>query len=416
MGDVAIAAARAIGYVGAGTVEFIVEGDAFYFMEMNTRLQVEHPVTEAITGLDLVEWQFRVAAGEALPNQQSEIAFRGHAIEARLYAEDPQHNFLPATGRLSTLQPPLEAPGVRVDTGVRAGDRITIHYDPLIAKLIVWGEDRGTAVARLGAALADYRVGGLVTNREFLGRVAAHQAFRAGSIDTGFIDRFREELIPPPAPAPLAALAVASLDRVLAQQAAATSAIGGDTWSPWRRRDGWRLNGATYQDLRWRDGHQDRSLRLHYRRDGYRIEADGRGIAARVRRVGEYLIVTLDEREHRAVVLPESDDAVVVLLDGLEHRLRYIDPSVPSLGTDEASGSLTAPMPGRVIEVKVKRGEKVARGAPLMVLEAMKMEHTITAPADGMIERINYASGDLVEEGAALIEFAAEEANNAAAG
>ncbi|HUK10468.1 MAG TPA: acetyl/propionyl/methylcrotonyl-CoA carboxylase subunit alpha [Stellaceae bacterium] len=416
MGDTATAAARAVGYVGAGTVEFIVEGDAFYFMEMNTRLQVEHPVTEMITGLDLVEWQLRVAAGEPLPLRQEAILRRGHAVEARLYAEDPRHNFLPATGFLTTLRPPAEVAGVRVDTGVREGDRITIYYDPLIAKLIVWGEDRGTAVRRLAAALAEYRVAGLVTNREFLARLASHPAFERGAIDTGFIDRFHEDLIPQEEPAPLAALAAASLDRVLAQQIEAAHAQGGDPWSPWRRRDGWRLNGATYQDLRWRDGEKERHLRLHYRREGYRIEADGRDIAAQVRRVGDHLVVGLDGHEIRAAVLSDGDDAVTVQIEGIEHRLRYIDPTAPTLGAEEQSGSLTAPMPGRVVEVKVKQGAKVARGTALLVLEAMKMEHTIAAPADGVVERINYAVGDLVEEGAALIEFAAEEVSDAASG
>jgi 3-methylcrotonyl-CoA carboxylase alpha subunit len=410
LGEVAISAARAVGYIGAGTVEFIVEGDAFYFMEMNTRLQVEHPVTEAITGLDLVEWQLRVAAGEALPLRQEEIARRGHAIEARLYAEDPARNFLPSTGRLTVLTPPRSESGIRVDTGVRAGDAISIHYDPLIAKLIAWGEDRDTAVARLSRALAEYQIGGLTTNREFLYRVASDPAYRAGEIDTGFIDRHRAALIPPPAPAPSAALAAASLIRVLAQAEMwrAFAAASGDPHSPWHGRDGWRLNGATYQDLRWSDGTGERAVRVHYRGAGYHLEIgnDVGDAEARWQDDGG-LALTLDGAVHRVALLQDADP-MVILLEGIEHRLSYIDPLQPKMELDATGGRLTAPMPGKVIEVTARAGKRVKQGEALLVLEAMKMEHTIVAPADGIVERVHFAPGDLVEEGAALIAFAAD--------
>ena len=409
MGEVAISAARAVGYVGAGTIEFIAEGDTFYFMEMNTRLQVEHPVTEAITGLDLVEWQLRVAAGEPLPLEQDQIPYRGHAIEARLYAEDPQRNFLPSTGRLTVLKPPSEA-GTRVDTGARAGDTVSVHYDPLIAKLIVWGEDRDTAARRLSHALADYRVGGIATNREFLYRVSRHPAYRTGEIDTGFIDRFRAELIPPPAPAPAAALAAASLIRVLAQAETSQefAAALGDPHSPWHQRDGWRLNGATYQDLRWQDALAERAVRVHYRRAGYHLEIGGEaGDAAAHWEEDGALALTLNGSIHRAVLLQPSDPAVI-LLDGIEHRLSYIDPLQPKIELDATGGRLTAPMPGKIIEVTARPGQRVRRGEALLVLEAMKMEHTIVAPADGIIDGVHFSSGDLVEEGAVLIAFSAE--------
>ena len=410
MHDAAVAAVRTVGYVGAGTVEFIVAGGFFAFMEMNTRLQVEHPVTEAITGLDLVEWQLRVAAGEALPLAQAQIAARGHAIEARLYAEDPARDFLPATGRLEELAPPADGPDIRVDTGVRRGDRIGIDYDPMIAKLIVHGKDRAAAVRRLAAALADYRVAGVTTNREFLFRIATHPAYAAGELDTGFIARHRDELIPAPAPAPHAAIAAASLARVLQQAAAAQTVTEtlADPWSPWQRRDGWRLNGATYQDLRWCDALGERAARVHYGRAGYALEIENRRAEASAEWEADGALgFALDGSRARAAVLRIGDD-VTVMLDGLEHRLHYIDPLIPTVALDESGGHLTAPMPGKVVEVKVAPGARVKRGQALMVLEAMKMEHTIAAPADGTVEAVHYAAGDLVEEGADLIDFAAD--------
>jgi len=404
----AVAAARTVRYRGAGTVEFIVAGDLFAFMEMNTRLQVEHPVTEAMTGLDLVEWQIRVAAGEGLPLTQEQVEARGHAIEARLYAEDPVRDFLPATGPIAVWMPPTETEDLRIDTGIRQGDDITIHYDPMIAKLIVRGRDRDTAVRRLGQALADLRIAGLATNREFLYRIATHPAYAAGELDTGFIERHRSALIPPPASAPIEALVAASLDRILDPLPQSVQPISGDPWSPWRRRDGWRLNGATYQDLRWRDGEVERSVRLHYRHGACRIELDGRSVDVRARREQGRLVFALDGGETRAAILRERDE-VVVMLDGLEYRLRHIDPTMPTSAVDETAGRLTAPMPGRVVEVKVTAGASVTRGTPLMVLEAMKMEHTILAPTDGLIERVNCAPGDLVAEGAELIVFVVED-------
>ena len=406
MGEVAVSAARAVGYVGAGTVEFILEGDDFFFMEMNTRLQVEHPVTEGITGLDLVEWQLRVAAGEPLPLAQEHIHCRGHAIEARLYAEDPQRNFLPSTGRVTMLLPP-RGEDVRIDTGIRAGDAVSVHYDPLIAKLIVWGEDRETAVRRLANALAGYRIGGLATNREFLYRVARDPAYRAGAIDTGFIDRHRDALIPLPAPAPTAALAAASLARVLVQAKASREAAAesGDPHSPWHARDGWRLNGATYRDLHWHDGLSEHLVRVHYWRGGYRLEiGDEVSDAAAHEASDGSFVLTLEGAVHRAGVLRDGN-STIILLDGLEHRLSLIDPLQPKAELDPTGGRLTAPMPGKIIEVTARPGQRVKRGEALLVLEAMKMEHTIVAPADGIIDGVHFSAGDLVEEGAALIAF-----------
>ncbi|HEV2550553.1 MAG TPA: acetyl/propionyl/methylcrotonyl-CoA carboxylase subunit alpha [Stellaceae bacterium] len=409
MGEAAIAAARAVGYVGAGTVEFIAEGEAFYFMEMNTRLQVEHPVTEMITGLDLVEWQLRIAAGESLPLGQDEITMHGHAVEARLYAENPQRNFLPATGRLDRLRPPPETAELRIDSGVREGDSVTMHYDPMIAKVIAWGEDRSAALNRLAHGLAAYRIAGPATNRDFLVRLLRHSAFSAGEIDTGFIERHRADLIPPVASAPAMVLAAASLALLLRDgDAAATCGVAtGDPHSPWHRRDGWRLNGDTYRDLRWRDGQTERSVRVHYRREGYALEIDGTRVAAAAHQeaAGD-LALTLDGVRTRVAVVRQGDEVTVIADDGT-WRLYYIDPLAPRAAAALSAGRLTAPMPGKVAQVLIAAGGAVKRGQALMVLEAMKMEHTIAAPADGTVERVHFAPGDLVEEGAELIAFSA---------
>jgi 3-methylcrotonyl-CoA carboxylase alpha subunit len=415
MGAAAIAAARAVGYVGAGTVEFIAEGigdgDPFYFMEMNTRLQVEHPVTEMITGQDLVEWQIRVAQGAPLPLGQEQITASGHAVEARLYAEDPARNFLPATGTLRRLRAPATAAELRVDSGVREGDAVSVHYDAMIAKVVAWGEDRAAALRRLAAALGDYRIAGLVTNRDFLGRVLRHPAFMAGDFDTGFIERHRAELIPPPAPAPRRALAAASLALLLDQADAARDAArrSGDPHSPWQRRDFWRLNGDTYQDLVWRDGEATRVVSAYRRGQFYRLDLDGESSLAAASRCGDgELALDLDGVSSAVTVARDGEMVTVVDGDGT-WRLAYVDRLAPRADEAVAGGRLTAPMPGKVAQVLAKPGSRVKRGQALMVLEAMKMEHTIAAPADGVIERVNFAPGDLVDEGVELIALTAEE-------
>jgi 3-methylcrotonyl-CoA carboxylase alpha subunit len=410
MGEAAVAAARAVGYVGAGTVEFIVDGAGFYFMEMNTRIQVEHPVTEMVTGLDLVEWQFRVAAGESLPRAQKEIELQGHAVEARLYAEDPARDFLPATGRLRRLAAP-EGKGayLRIETGVREGNAVSVYYDPMIAKVIAWGRDRADALRRLGEALADYRIAGLATNRDFLIRLMRHPAFGAGEIDTGFIERHRHDLIPPPAPAPRRVLAAASLALLGEQQraAAAAGARSGDPHSPWIRRDFWRLNGDTYHDMRWRDGESERLVRAHHRGARYQLDIDGEPSLADARALADGdLELRLDGTKSALGVSRHGAEVTVIADDGT-WCLLHIDPSAPRTAEDVAGGRLTAPMPGKVAQVLAAAGAAVKRGQALMVLEAMKMEHTIAAPADGTVERVNFAPGDLVEEGAELIAFVA---------
>jgi 3-methylcrotonyl-CoA carboxylase alpha subunit len=410
MAEAAVAAARAVGYVGAGTVEFIAEGGGFFFIEMNTRLQVEHPVTEAVTGLDLVEWQLRVAAGEPLPICQPDLVLHGHAIEARLYAEDPERGFLPQTGTLHGLRfPPPEL--ARVDTGVRQGDTVSPFYDPMIAKIISWGEDRAAAVGRLRRALAETAVLGVGTNLAFLARVAAHPEFMSGTVDTGFIERHRAALVPPRRPAPNTVLAAAALLRLLAREDAANAAASrsGDPFSPWARVDGWRLNGRGHQELIFRDGAEERLVYATHLAGNWRLQFDDRAILAKWERRADATLSMLLDGVRKEIVVLDHGTETAVFLDGESWRLTEIDPLAARAGEDPTAGRLTAPMPGRVTQLMVEPGVRVRRGQPLIVIEAMKMEHTVTAPADGVVEAVRFALGDLVEEGAELIALAPEQ-------
>jgi 3-methylcrotonyl-CoA carboxylase alpha subunit len=405
MGDSAVAAAKAVGYVGAGTVEFIAEGDGYYFMEMNTRLQVEHPVTEYITGLDLVEWQLRVAAGEKLPLAAEDVRLRGHAIEARLYAEDPARGFLPSTGRLAHLRLPQAAQGVRVDTGVRQGDAITPYYDPMIAKLIVYGADRPAAVARLRAALDDCEVVGVHTNLDLLRAIAANSTYAAGDVDTGFIGRNPDVLHTEPSASDRAvAQAAAALD-VLRHQVDSIAVAEADPFSPWGAGDAWRLNGEGYQDLVLREGDESITLRAHRLDvDSWRLDQPGQSVIAQAESTGAAL--RLDGVLHRLAIVPRSGGRVIVLR-GRNHEITVEDPLAPPLTQRGAEGRLTAPIPARVTRVLIKQGDKVAKGAVLLTLEAMKMEISIHAPFDGEVDQVRHAVGDMVEEGTVLVEFVA---------
>jgi len=410
MGRAAVAAARAIGYAGAGTVEFLLDQDGrFYFMEMNTRLQVEHPVTELITGLDLVEWQLRVAAGEPLPARQEDLAISGHAIEARVYAEDPSRDFLPSIGVLGHLRAPAESAHVRIDTGVREGDAVTIHYDPMIAKLVVWDTDRAGALRRLRTALAEYQVVGVTTNLAFLGAVAAHPAYAAAELDTGFIERHRSSLVGDAAPAPDAVLALATLDVLLRREAEAEEAAraSGDPHSPWHRTDGWRLNVDDHHAVTFVDGGKLVRAVAHYRKSGLVLELPGGRVEVRGERSGaDDLVADVGGARIRATVVRSGDD-LVVMAQGRGHRLTLHDPDAAA-ERDAAGGSLVAPMPGRVIAVMVEPGAAVKKGAPLLVLEAMKMEHTITSPRDGRVAEVHFGVGALVSEGAQLLALEPE--------
>ncbi|WP_137181421.1 acetyl-CoA carboxylase biotin carboxylase subunit [Roseomonas sp. AR75] len=399
MGKAACDAARAIGYVGAGTVEFIAEGNTFAFMEMNTRLQVEHPVTEAITGLDLVEWQLRVAAGEPLPTLQPAIT--GHAIEVRLYAEDPARDFAPSVGMLKHLALPQGA-GIRVDAGVRTGDAIPIHYDPMIAKIIAHGADREEARRRLLRAVTQTEVAGVRTNLPLLRAILANPDFTAADLDTGFIARNAETLLAPAPSAPRAARAAAVL-RLLRDEPVTDPA---DPHSPWGLANAWRLNGEGWQNFSLVDGEATHIIRAHL---GAAVTLDLPDGPARIegaRHDGDALSFRLDGNAIRARVLRDGD-ALSVILDGATHELRHRDPRAPSGIADSAGGRVIAPMPGRVLHILVAPGDAVARGAVLLVIEAMKVQMRITAPAEGIVAAIRCAVGELVEDGAELVTLEA---------
>ena len=422
MGAAAVAAAKAVGYVGAGTVEFIAEpvdgateGDndgtggsdlRFYFMEMNTRLQVEHPVTEAITGLDLVEWQLRVAAGEPLPLKQHELRIHGHAIEARICAENPDAQFLPATGTLKVYRTPAAAASfkradVRVDAGVREGDSVSPHYDSMLAKLIVWGQDRAQALARLDAALAQTHIVGLHTNVAFLRRVVASRSFESADLDTALIERERSVLFnAPPLP-----LEVASAGVVAHALWAERGLEGAD---PWSRRDGWRLHGAATRrfDLQMQGTHHIAKLvRTHDGEQALQLGAQHWPFSARSRG-GELHDVTVGERRWSLTVYATGERISIFAPEGTA-VVDEIDPIAHAGDGVAEGGRLTAPMPGKVVAFLAAVGQAVKQGQALAVMEAMKMEHTISAPRDGTVAELLYAVGDQVNEGGELLRLAA---------
>jgi len=407
MGQAAVEAARAVGYVGAGTVEFIAAPDgAFYFMEMNTRLQVEHPVTECITGTDLVEWQVRVAAGQPLPKRQHELAIRGHALEARLYAEDPARGFLPSTGTLRHLRLPATDAHTRVDAGVEQGDVISPHYDPMIAKLIVWDQTRERALRRMQAALAACQVVGVSTNAAFLQRLVGTAAFAQADLDTALIEREHSALFETVPATAASRWSLAALAWLLHDHAEAAQAD--DPHSPWDLRDGWRLGAPAPRQLTLQHGEERRTLRAIAIDDGWRIHddatdatllADGRLHAGRLQ-------ATLDAQRLQADAV-FAETRLHLFVDGQAQLFELHDPVSEADQPLADSGGLTAPMPGRVVALLVAPGTQVTRGTPLLVLEAMKMEHTLQAPADGTVRGYRVREGDLVGDGVALLEFEA---------
>ncbi len=415
MGEAAVAAARAVNYVGAGTVEFIVEQpggyDApeqmkFYFMEMNTRLQVEHPVTEAITGLDLVEWQLRVASGEPLPLKQEDLRITGHAIEARICAENPDNNFLPATGALNVYALPecvtFERGTVRVDSGVRQGDAISPFYDSMVAKLIVHGDTREQALARLDEALAQTHIVGLATNVQFLRRVARTDSFAQAKLDTALIPREQAVLFhQEPVGLPLAAAAAAA--QTLLNERASEGV------NPFSRRDGFHTHGVVQRRFEFEFGDEHAKALLTYERGGSLHLAVGEGDAAVAgplvfNAVAQGIELQFAGQRTRAAVYAQGEvDHVFTPLGATQ--ITAIDLLAHSGETAAEGGRLTAPMPGKVVSFAVKAGDAVTKGQPLAVMEAMKMEHTIAAPADGVVQELLYAPGDQVTEGAELLKL-----------
>ena len=404
MGQAAVDCARAIDYVGAGTVEFLLDEDgSFYFMEMNTRLQVEHPVTEMITGLDLVEWQLRVAAGEPLPLPQSQIEIRGHAFEARIYAESPQNDFMPAAGRIGFMQLPELSDEVRVDTGVRAGDSIGNNYDPMIAKLIVHADDRETALARLAHALRQYQILGPQTNLDFLGRVAAMAEFANADFDTGFIAHHREQLFAEDFQQTQLALVIAAL-ATLPAFADAMEPVA----SPWESRDNWRMNLPAVAELCLLRNDVSHEVRAESRRDGWHLLLGGRDYRVSAGWLGEHRIrADVDGAIIEAAVLRDSTSIQLALRGG---TWEFEVPAVVhgGEGVTASAGQPRAPMSGAVVAVLVDKGDKVDAGDSLMVIEAMKMEHAIVAQAQATVAEILFAVGDQVDEGDALVMLEVE--------
>jgi 3-methylcrotonyl-CoA carboxylase alpha subunit len=409
MGEAAVKAAQAIGYVGAGTVEFLLDerGD-FFFMEMNTRLQVEHPVTELITGLDLVAWQIRVARGEALPICHEQLPLIGHAIEVRLYAEDPEHDFLPSTGRLSLYREPAAGPGRRVDTGVAEGDEVSPFYDPMLGKLIAWGENREEARLRLLAMLKETCIGGVKTNLAFLTRVLAHPAFADAELDTSFIPRHEAQLLPPPAD-------LTAEFWQLAGDAFAQSALARrkheDLHSPWASTSGWRAGLPAEIDLHLSCNGTTQKVRAN---GGARLQGETllcnnplavlqhSNDAPAAIQIASKLAPTGGEQRLHAI---RQGDTLYLEWQGELHAISQLDPIAAVEASHAQHGGLTAPMNGSIVRVMVETGQQVEAGAALVVLEAMKMEHSIRAPHAGTVKALYCSEGEMVSEGAVLVEL-----------
>ncbi|PKQ09733.1 MAG: carbamoyl-phosphate synthase subunit L [Alphaproteobacteria bacterium HGW-Alphaproteobacteria-12] len=413
MGDAAVAAAKAIGYRGAGTVEFIADAseglkaDGFWFMEMNTRLQVEHPVTEAITGLDLVEWQLRVAGGEHLPLTQDKVPMKGHAVEARLYAEDPAKKFFPSTGQLLRLRAPANLPHVRMDMGVREGDEVSMFYDPMIGKIIAHGETRLIALRTLRGFLSRMEVAGPKTNLAFLTAATGHPAFMAGDIDTGFIDRHLDELVPKGAVSPRV-LALGGAAHLLQRNKVRHLASPGDEPnSPWSANDSWILGGHRSEMLRFTVSGDETVLAVMQDEECWRIGgADERGhVLVSARLDGDnVLTATVDGVRLTAACVPKGRGFILVH-DGIATDFAVTDPLDVELVSDADTGALKAPMPGKIVQVMVEPGANVRKGGALIVMEAMKMEQTLTATVDSVVAAVHVSVGDQVEAGASLVVF-----------
>ena len=413
MGEAAVRAARAIGYEGAGTVEFLLDADgAFYFMEMNTRLQVEHPVTEMITRQDLVAWQFSVAAGEPLPLSQQDLQIHGHAFEARIYAEDPDHDFLPATGKLHYLQPPAESSHVRVDTGVLQGDEVSVYYDPMIAKLVVWDENRERALSRLVRALSEYRISGLSTNLSFLYNIATSRPFGQAELSTHFIEDHCDLLFHSSEQDKVKDLPLASLYLLLNMERTSRCRLGRtDRESPWNASNAWRLNqpaihagsivlNGTKYDVPVREVGSGRQRR-------FLIMVGGDSVLATGELEGNTLYADIDGYRQRVEVVPHDG---IYTLFGQNGAVQFAL-AQPDFGQDDghaAADVFTAPMHGVIVKLLAEVGQAVAKGEPLLIMEAMKMEHTIRAPQDGIVKAFYFQQGEQVGGGEELLNFESE--------
>ena len=415
MGEAAVKAALAINYVGAGTVEFLLSADGtFYFMEMNTRLQVEHPVTEMITGQDLVEWQLRVADGQTLPLTQAELQIQGHAFEARIYAEDPENDFLPAAGTLKLLQTPTESDHVRVDSGVSEGDDVGVFYDPMIAKLIVWDRDRELALRRLTKALAAYRVRGVTTNIEFLKSLSTSKAFSEGLVHTGFIEQHRETLFEQKNARVDHFLAMTMCYLVLSEATAINprESTRTDASNPWRTDDNWRLNAARihartviYQGEELDLTAEEIGTPEHRR---FKVKTPATAVDVDAELTGDQLKVTIEGRQQTACVF-QSEGNISIFSSETAFDIETKPMFASEDATDDLDAGFVAPMNGTIIDILASPGQTVASGTTLLIMEAMKMEHAMQAPVDGVVGEIFYKIGDLVEGGATLLDFEASD-------
>ncbi len=397
MGEAAINCAKAIGYVGAGTVEFLLDTDgSFYFMEMNTRLQVEHPVTEMITGLDLVHWQLQVASGNELPLQQSEIRLNGHAFEARIYAEAPDRDFMPATGRIRYLAEPTGDDSVRIDTGVRCGDDIGINYDPMIAKLIVHAEDRLTALNKMRAALCDYQILGVQTNIGFLSSLLEVDAFVDEDFDTGFIEKHREKLFDREEGRVAVAVCVAAM--------AVLPAIGNsDSFDPWSDKSSWRLNQVSTHKIKLSLDEQNYALEITPKANRWQVSFDKHvfEVSARWQDASHMRVEIFSSLMNIPVLI--NNDSVSIWHDNQEWRFTRHNPMQSLDAEAETGNQFVAPMPGAIISIPVSAGDMVEAGDILLVMEAMKMEHSMVAPVRATVTDVFFTEGDQVEEGDRLI-------------
>jgi len=415
MGEAAIKSAKAIGYQGAGTVEFLLDVDgSFYFMEMNTRLQVEHPVTEYITGQDLVEWQLRVAANETLPLAQDELRINGHAFEARIYAEDANNDFLPATGKLTYLSTPVESENVRVDTGVRQGDEVSVYYDPMIAKLIVWDENRDKALQRMAKALTEYRINGVTTNIDFLYNLATSKPFVEADLDTGFIEKhealiFHENEQALADELPMAAVYVVLANNIRSEEHAVHS---NDPFSPWANSDAWRLNEPHVHQLTLAHNDTEYDVTVEQKRQGtdsyFQVRYLDKSVDCQGKITGDQLRININGHQSQASIV-KTDDVISLFRANGVFNFTHVKPDFGDIDGDSGGAGLVAPMNGTMVKVLVSKGDEVTKDTPLVIMEAMKMEHTIKAPSDGTIEDIFYAEGDMVDGGSELLAFTAKE-------
>lgn len=408
MGEAALKAAFAINYSGAGTVEFLLDTDgSFYFMEMNTRLQVEHPVTEMITGEDLVEWQIRVANNEVLPKQQSQLRIKGHSFEARIYAEDPNNDFLPATGTLHLLKTPATNANVRVDTGVVQGDEVSIYYDPMIAKLVVWDEDREKALSRLETCLQHYTIGGVITNIDYLRRIAGSAPFKEAKLTTDFIERHHDSISTKSDIDGATYLPSLVLAHLLFEQ----RETQGIAKTPWEQHDCYRSNLVHNESVEIIvNGTQYAVNTVKKSESTWELTLNEQKIIVSGNIVNDIMTCTIDKLKIAYPVMQLNNELTLFTLQGILSA-EVLGPDLGEVGDDIHANAVVAPMNGTVVALLVKAGDKVEKGQALIIVEAMKMEHSIKAPYAGTVAECFFATGDLVSGGVALIDITADALN-----